>query len=143
MTSAGQPLNCKWYVVSNIQSFNSPALLHKLKLKQTKINAKAMVVKSVIKSSDIITNPKLLSRAGVARNQAEMYSCDYACLLKEAYKTLREDERLVETTSGDMERENWLMGIEANLKEMLMLRDSPEKDQNKTKEHHSQTHQNK
>ena len=123
----------KWSSTS--RTSQGPAFLHKIKYKQGKIKAKAMAVESVLKQPDILTNAKLLGKAGAAWGQAELHRTEYTAILEEAFENMGEDERLIQAIAGDEERETWLMGIEADLDEKLMLRTSPEKEVNKTEEH--------
>ena len=60
---------------------------------------------------------------------------EYEDILEEAFDVMGDDERLAQVIVKDEERETWLMEIEANLDEKLILRESPDKTQNKTEEH--------
>ena len=91
-----------------------------------------------MKQPDILTNAKLLGKAGAAWGQAEMHRSDYTIILEEAFEVMGEDERLIQAIAGDEEREQWLMGIEADLDEKIMLKESPEKVVNKTEDHMAQ-----
>ena len=96
---------------STSRTSQGPAFLHKIKYKQGKIKAKAMAVESVLKQPEILTNAKLLGKAGAAWGQAEMHRTEYTTILEEAFETMGEDERLIQAIAGDEERETWLMGI--------------------------------
>ena len=96
---------------SGSKASQGPAYLHKIKYKQGKIKAKALAVEAVLKKHDILTNTKLLSKAGAAWGQAELHRSEYADILEEAFEVIGEDERLVQAIAQDEERETWLMEI--------------------------------
>jgi hypothetical protein len=104
-----------------------PALLHKLKIQQSKIKAKATAISNVIGHSDITSNPKALAKAGIVWSQIEKARCEYQTILDEAFVTLEGTDGLVEALAEDENQWEWLLEIESKLEELMIIKISPEK----------------
>ena len=123
----------RWSSASKLST--GPTLLHKLKHMQSRIKAKAEAVEKVVNHKNIGLKPKVLSKAGVTWNQLEVLRCEYEGVLDEAFEKCGEDcEELNAIVKGNDDQWVWLTEVESKLEEMLMMKESPEKAPDKTKE---------
>jgi hypothetical protein len=103
-----------------------PALLHKLKSKQSK-KAKATAIINVVGHSDITSNPKAVARAGIVWSQIEKARCEYQSILDEAFDALEGSDGLAEALVDNENQWDWLLSLESKLEELMIMRVSPEK----------------
>jgi hypothetical protein len=103
-----------------------PALLHKLKSKQSKIKAKATAISNVLGHSDITSNPKAPAKAGIVWSQIEKARYEYQTILDAAFVTLEGTDSLVEALSEDENQWDWLLEIKSKLEELMIMKIRPE-----------------
>ena len=121
-----------WSITS--KSSRGPALLHKLKHNKSKIKAKVEAVERVVFHQNIASKPKTLAKAGVVWSQVEILRCEYEGILDEAFGTMCDSEALKDAVAGEDEQWEWLTKIETKLEELMLLKESPEKQFDETKE---------
>ena len=103
-----------------------PALMHRIKTLQRRIQAKASAVERVLKHEGIEKNPRAVAKAGVHWSTIEVLRCEYQTALDEACETLGE-EALAEVLEEDDKQMDWMVEIEARLEELQILNLSPAK----------------
>ena len=64
----------------------------------------------------------------------EILRCKYEGILDDAFGTMGDSEALKDAEAGEDEQWEWLTKIETKLEELMLLKESPEKQSDKTKE---------
>ena len=103
-----------------------PALMHRIKGLQKKIQAKATAVERVLSHEGIEKNPRAVAKAGVHWSTIEVLRCEYQSALDEACECLGEEE-IAEVLEEDEKQLDWMVTIEARLDELQILNISPAK----------------
>jgi hypothetical protein len=85
----------------SVKDVNGPGTTRKLKSQQSKIKAKATAISNLIGHSDITSNPKAMTRAGIVWSQIEKARCEYQTILDAALEALEGSEGLAEALAED------------------------------------------
>ena len=111
-------------------SSKGKVLLHKIRRCQNTISAKATAVSNAIAVPGIENNPRAVAKAGIVWATVEHMRCGYQALLDEACDSVDEKdiEDILEVDDALLDR---LTEIEAKMEELLILKDSPEKEAKK------------
>ena len=111
-------------------SSKGKVLLHKIRRCQNTISAKATAVRKALAFPGIENNPRAVAKAGIVWNTVEHMRCNYQALLDEACDSVEEKdiEDILEVDGALLDR---LTELEAKMEELLILKDSPEKEAKK------------
>ena len=108
-------------------SSKGKVLLHKIRRCQNTISAKATAVSNAIAFPGIENNPRAVAKAGIVWATVEHMRCGYQSLLDEAFDSVdvHDVEDILKVDDELLDR---LTAIEARMEELLILKDSPEKE---------------